>query len=323
MPSLIEAARAKLYPSPVRQQLLAISLAALSTSAPCLLAEVPCLPAPALASNDAADASFKRSSTYVPVDSWAYPALNRLYALGYLDDAFLGLRPWTRLTIARMLDQAAEKMADEEPDWMLLVQQEGAEPGGAGGREGRALLSSLNHEFGRDLEACGAHAELDTVYSLSRGITDTPLRDSFHLGQTLVNDYGRVYESGFHEYTGAQMRAERGRFSLILRGEYKHAPQAAGYSQALFADLSTEDGIPVATNPLQATIPLGPIPAANLLRVLEANASFRLAGHEFSFGKSDHWMGPAAGGAFAWSNNAENIYAFQIDRTDPLTIFFL
>src|ERR1017187_8666189 len=34
--------------------------------------------------------------TYVPVDSWVYPALDRLHGLGYLDTAFLGIRPWTR-----------------------------------------------------------------------------------------------------------------------------------------------------------------------------------------------------------------------------------
>lgn len=28
-------------------------------------------------------------STYVPVDSWIYPALDRLHGLGYVDTAFL------------------------------------------------------------------------------------------------------------------------------------------------------------------------------------------------------------------------------------------
>src|SRR5260370_37264630 len=31
-------------------------------------------------------------------------------------------------------------------------------------------------------------------------------------------------------------------------------------------------------------------------------------------------MGPAKGASFAWSNNAENIYAFQIDRVEPLYV---
>ena len=58
----------------------------------------------------------------------------------------------------------------------------------------------------------------------------------------------------------------------------------------------------------------------NDFRIVEANISYLLLNHEFSFGKSDHWMGPAKGGSFAYSNNAEKIYAFQIDRIEPLYI---
>ena len=42
-------------------------------------------------------------STYIPVDSWIYPALMRLYSLGYLDRAFIDMRPWTRISVLRML----------------------------------------------------------------------------------------------------------------------------------------------------------------------------------------------------------------------------
>jgi hypothetical protein len=105
-----------------------------------------------------------------------------------------------------------------------------------------------------------------------------------------------------------------------LRGEYQHAPSAAGYSNALSTLLSNIDGISFITNPNQATIPSGPIPATNTFRIVEANLSYLLANHEISFGKNDHWLGPAQGGSFAWSNNAENIYAFQIDRVEPLYI---
>src|ERR1700722_5157466 len=40
---------------------------------------------------------------YIPVDSWVYGALDRLHGLGYLDTAFLGIRPWTRRSISKML----------------------------------------------------------------------------------------------------------------------------------------------------------------------------------------------------------------------------
>src|SRR5580704_14709325 len=36
-------------------------------------------------------------SPYVPLDSWTYPAIERLAALGYIHTEFLGLRPWTRI----------------------------------------------------------------------------------------------------------------------------------------------------------------------------------------------------------------------------------
>ena len=34
---------------------------------------------------------------------------------------------------------------------------------------------------------------IESVYSASRFISGTPLHDSFHLGQTVINDYGRPY----------------------------------------------------------------------------------------------------------------------------------
>src|ERR1700722_16321092 len=48
-----------------------------------------------------------RGSTYIPIDSWIYPALDRLQALGYINYAYLGLRPWTRTSITHVLDQTA------------------------------------------------------------------------------------------------------------------------------------------------------------------------------------------------------------------------
>jgi hypothetical protein len=246
-------------------------------------------------------------STYVPIDSWIYPALDRLHALGYLDTAFLGLRPWTRLSIAHMLEQDADRI---EAD--------------SGNREARDIYSAVLHEVQPDLDRVGTprrHTELESVYTVFRGIGGTPLRDSFHLGQSIVNDYGRPYEGGFNNYSGFSGRAEAGRFSLYFRGEFQRAPSAAGYSPTLAAYLSnTIDAIPFAQNPVQDTIPEGPIAAANDVRVMEANLSYHLLGHEISFGKSDHWLGPDKGASMLWSNNAENIYDFEINRVEPLRI---
>lgn len=246
-------------------------------------------------------------STYVPMDSWVYPALDRLHSMGYLDTAYMGMRPWTRLSIVHMLQETADKIDNHPND-----------------EEARGIYLALLDEFQSDEDALNtqrtATASLDSVYTIARGITDTPLNDSFHLGQTIVNDYGRPYQAGFNSYTGFSGRAEAGRFSLYFRGEYQHAPSAAGYSPAMAMVLSRIDGISFATNPVQATIPEGPIASSDHFRVMEATISYHLLGHEISFGKNDQWLSPALGGAMAWSTNAEAPYTFEINRVEPLRI---
>ena len=250
-------------------------------------------------------------STYVPIDSWIYPALDRLQALGFLDTAFLGLRPWTRASILTMLDRSADKIKAGLPDSDAL-------------RIYLAVDKEVRPKPDYAPTYLHPHPTFESAYVRALGIAGTPLTDSFHLGQTIVNDYGRPYEEGFNPIAGFSTRSEAGRLAFYFRGEYQHAPSAPGYSNALADTLSSSvDNVPIASNPIQATIPRGPINERNYFRIEEANLSYRLLDHEFSIGKSDHWMGPAQGASFAYSNNAENIYAFQVDRTEPLHVPYL
>ena len=247
-------------------------------------------------------------STYVPMDSWMYPALDRLHSLGYLDTAYFGIRPWTRLAILHMLQESSDRIdSDSDND------------------EARAIYLALRKELQADLdnstELNHPRAQLESVYSNFRGITGEPLRDSYHLGESITNDYGRPYEEGFNDYSGFSARAEAGRFTLYYRGEYQYAPSATGYPPALFTYLSQSlDDIPTDGNPKQDTIPYGMIASASQASVLEAAVSFHLLNHEVSLGKTDHWLGPARGSSMMWGNNAENIYNFQIDRVEPLWV---
>jgi len=244
-------------------------------------------------------------SAYVPVNNWVYPALDRLHSLGYVDSAYLGLRPWTRRSIAHMLELSADRIVTD-----------------GNNDEARRLYIALQREIQPDIDRhttlIHPHAGIESAYTVLRGISGTPLRDSFHLGQTIIDDYGRPYESGFDNYSGVSAHAEAGRFSLYLRAETQHAPSAAGYSPALAAFLAGNiDLTPVGP---QDTIPAGPIDVVNGLRVVEANLSYHIAGHEVSFGKSDHWLAPDQGASMLWSNNAENIYDFEINKIEPFRI---
>ncbi|HMG84945.1 MAG TPA: capsule assembly Wzi family protein [Terracidiphilus sp.] len=256
-------------------------------------------------------------SPYIPVDSWVYPAVLRLYGLGYIDTVYLGMRPWTRASVGRMLEQAAARIEDA---------QDSPDPTTA---EAVQIYEALDYELHPEISGpCGmlkGHTRVESIYSMFRGIRGTPLRDSFHLGQTIINDYGRPYESGINNYTGFSGFASAGRFVLYLRGEFQGVPSASGYSSQLARTLSTIDQIPFLDPKTgqpyhQSTIPLGPIDSTIRIGLIEAYASAHVLNHEISFGRQDDWLGPGLGGGFAYSNNAANIYSFCINRIEPLHI---
>lgn len=256
-------------------------------------------------------------SPFIPVDSWIYPAMLRLYGLGYIDAMYLGVRPWTRASVERMLEEAdAHLIEDNDQDSVEA-------------RESREIYRAVNYQLKPDIEGpCGAHqgsSRIESTYSMFRGISGMPLRDSFHLGSTITNDYGRHYENGLNNYSGISGYATWGRFAFYARGEFQGSPSGAGYPAALAETLSKVDGTTF-LNPVtgaaynQATIPAGPIASISQGRLLEGYVSFQYLNHVFSFGKEDEWLGPAQGGSFAYSNNAENIYAFHINRIEPLRV---
>jgi hypothetical protein len=252
------------------------------------------------------------SSPYIPLDSWIYPAMMRLYSLGYVDTEFLGMRPWTRLSVAHMLDESSDKINDSNDN------------------QAAGIFSAIRQELQPDLELPldrkSGRVRLDSAYTRIMGIAGLPLRDSFHLGYTDINDFGRPYAGGFNIYTGGSALAQYGRFSVYFRGEYQHAPSWAGYSPelanilALIDGFDTDAAVSLVGN---TTIPLGPIATANHFTILEGYVSAHLLGHEISLGKMDNWYGPGVGGGMAWSNNAENIYSFRINRVEPLYIPYI
>ena len=248
-------------------------------------------------------------SAYIPVDSWVYPELQRLYAFGFVDTLFQSMKPYTRKSIVHALDESDDDIRDSDNEQAkeILV----------------ALRRELADEYGGPAGERGIVYGTKSAYDRVMGINGQTLHDSFHAGQTVYNDYGRPDLPGFNNIAGFSTLAEAGRFSLFVRGEYQHAPAAIGYSQAVSTELAAQDGIAfVGPNAPEDTIPSNTA-AQNPFRLVEATLSVHLLGHEISGGKSDAWLGPGQGGALAWSNNAEDIYSFRINRVEPLHIPYL
>jgi len=242
-----------------------------------------------------------QGSPYVPLDSWIYPALDRLAGMGLIQSAFEGMKPWTRNECVRLLQEASE-----------LVEVEGQ-----GGPEADKIYRLLETEFRDELEDHGAdsriRAKVESVYARVTAISGAPLTDGNHFGQTLINDFGRQYQEGFNSIDGFSAWTTAGRWVGYVRGEYEHAPSAPAPSQAARQYIFSVDNIP-------AVPPATPFAAVNRFRLLDAYVGLNFENWQISFGKQSLWWGPIAGGPLMFSDNAVPVNMFRINRVSPFKL---
>ncbi len=236
------------------------------------------------------------ASPYVPLDSWIYPALQRLIGMGYLQSPILGMRPWTRMQCARLLDDAAAKLPDA-----------GMAEGPAGNLY-RALGEEFKPEIARLNGASNVGARVESLYTRSMGISGTPLRDAYHFGQTVINDYGRPYWAGFNNVTGLTADAEAGPVAFSLQGEYQHAPaMPTSPPQVLAATAAADANPPLANGTAEA----------NQFNLLSSMASVNLNNVQISIGDQSVWLGPGESGPLLMSDNAAPFPMVRIDDVMP------
>lgn len=237
----------------------------------------------------------KIGSPYVPLDSWVYPAAEKLAMLGYIKLAFIASRPWTRLEVAMMVQEAKANLEMDE-----RVPEATSE-----------IETALQQEFIHELDALDGNLNnavaVDSTYTQTVGISGRPLNDSYHFGQTIINNFGRPYQEGFNTWDGFSGHATAGPFAIYVRGEYQHSPSASGYSLAARQAIAAAD-----QTPLQ---PETPVATIDRFTLLDTYASVRAAAWNLSFGKQSLWWGPAEGGALLFSDNAEPIYMFRANKT--------
>jgi hypothetical protein len=252
--------------------------------------------------SDAPRSPRNMGSPYVPLDSWIYPALERLAALGFVQSAYLGIRPWTRMECARQLDDAAERMLDAGAD-------ESAEPR----KLYDALAEELAEETARFDGAPNRSANIDSIYWRTTGISSTPLRDGYHFGQTLTNDFGRPYGVGVNAVAGFTSHVLAGPLAIQMQGEFQHAPAVPSDSANVLQ----------ATSAIDVTQPLANGTAQiNCFRLLASTVSLTVNNLQLSFGQQNLWLGPGESGPFLASDNAEPMTIIRIDSVAPYEVPF-
>ncbi len=240
-------------------------------------------------------------SPHVPMDSWVYPALDRLAALGYAKTEMEGMRPWTRMECARLIQEAEESVVQEQPN---VPEVDG-------------LFGALEKEFSGEIESLSGgnnlRAEVESVYTRTTTISGAPLRDGFDFGQTIVNDDGRPYGQGFNEVAGGSTWASDGPFFGYVRAEYQHAPSVPSLPESALLAIQQAQGDPLApTSTATATV--------DRFDSLQAYGGMQLENWQVTFGKQELWWGPDRGGPMLFSTNAEPVEMLQIDRVTPLEL---
>lgn len=234
-------------------------------------------------------------STYVPLDTWVYPAFDRLQAWGLVPTAFAGQRPWTRTECARLLVEAEPAAADLEND------------------SARELYAALRKEFAKEIDningSSSGDVEVDRIYARTMGVAGTPLQDDFHFGQTLPNDFGRPTRSGANMIGGAELRASWKWFAAYVSGEYRYAGSLPAYPLSVRQELAKED-----YNPLQNG---DTARAIRDFQALDSYLSLNVKNFQFSFGKQSLWWGPSQSAPYLISDNAVPITMFRYDQIMP------
>jgi len=240
-----------------------------------------------------------RGSPYVPLDSWIYPALDRLAGMGLIDSAFAAMRPWTRRECARLVSEAGERIALTDSPVGEVYRQ-------------------LDTEFAPELDpaSTGPEARLESVYTRVGHISGMPLNDGYHFAETQINDFGRPFGEGWNTSTGFSFYTTAGPWTGYFRGEFQTAPSVPALPVSARQFIATADqlpGVPPATG----------TSSIQQFQMLDAYVGLTLSNWEFSFGRQSLNWGPGdAGqsGSMMFSDNAAPINMFRVNRVTPLAI---
>ncbi len=248
------------------------------------------------------NSSADMGSPYVPLDSWVYPAMDRLIAQGFIRSAIVDMRPWTRFECARLVNEAGESLASIDESLSAAPK----------------IYMSLEREFDGELKLLeggdNTRAQVESIYTRYTGISGKPLSQgyNFDFGQTVINDFGRPYEEGFNNVEGFSGWATESHFSVYASGEFQHAASAPALTASARQVISQVQVVPEP--------PAMPISQINQFQLLDTYVGMTLGNWQFSFGKQSLWWGPGAGGPMMLSNNGKPINMFRINRVSPFKL---
>lgn len=240
-------------------------------------------------------------SPFVPLDSWIYPAFERLAALRYVSSAILGLKPWTRIECARLTEEASENLqAADKPN-----------------SEAAGLVARLQQEFVYEVNLLsGGHnltANVDSLYVRAVSVSGAALTDSYHFGQTVAYDFGRPYARGTNGQAGGSFDASAGPLTIYVRAEYQHAPAAPAYSESTRNVIAQADGVPL------TKVPPGAVSTTNQGQLLDSYVAVNFHNLQLAVGRQSLSWAPGPD-SMMWNNNIEPVNMVRLVNPEPFLL---
>ena len=248
-------------------------------------------------------------SPYVPLDSWIYPALERLAALGYVDSGIAGMRPWTRMECARQVSEASDRIVEDDLDKAKELR----------------IYPELLKSFAAKSICLGAGTTLKSAWN-------QPIRE---VRRSLAN---RLPTAIILDKPSRMILAVLRSRALTMFRDCQDGPRTA-HLQFMFAAnisilprrllcrLAARDAISQADFGLSfAPLPPGgypvppdtPTPATDRGRLLDSYVAMNISDWQLSYGKQSLWWGPSAGGGMMLSDGADPLTMFRINRVTPI-----
>jgi hypothetical protein len=221
--------------------------------------------------------------------------------MGYAPDEESLAAPWTRRECLTLLEEAEDIASRRSTKLSARTMNDQA----------LRLIDALKGEFGRDTDRADV-LRVETLYARYAQIAGTPLRDSYHFGQTIVDDYGRPYGRGANTVDGFSAYGTWGRFSGYFRGEYQHSGSTGSYSNQVASFIAVTDQTPVQ--------PFTGKAALNRFDPVEMYIAAQLGDFNITIGKQSIWWGPGEDSAFHFSNNAEPLYMLRAAQSVPILL---
>lgn len=236
-------------------------------------------------------------SSYLPLDSWVYPAFERLAALGLVNTAFMGTRPWSRRQCRQLLEEVDERSllrssTDFQTQDLLLALR-------------RELFDENDSRFAENRSL-----EVESVYARVLSASGNVLNEGYHFGQTYAYDFGRPFRRGTNVISGSSFSASYGNLFFHFAGEFEHSPAEPGLTASEASFIAERDRVSPPT--------AAPFASVNQFKFLDAYAGMNLGGWQFSFGNQSLSWGPGPGGSLLLSDNAAPFPMLRIASDEPI-----